>query len=328
MFNDYDKMNEEEKKELLSKVAYLYYNENKTQSEIAEHFSTTRFKVSKWIQDARNKGIVEITIHTSNNRSTKLENIFKENFALKNVIILNNQFIPYEDTLREIGKLGAEYLNRIVTQDSIIGVLWGKTVYNIINEISINDNQFLNITALQMVGNIAKDNPILDSPELIKKLAAAYNGKYKFLLAPLYIEDDYIREKIVDEPVIKDAVEHGKKANIILTGISGETCTALYSNIWGKYIDKNELKNVNAVGSIYGRVIDKDGKVCDIPINKKVVGVDMQSILDTSYRIGIVVGKYKTDATIGALKGNLINVLITDRGTAINILKKCDINFE
>ena len=243
MLNDYDKMNEEEKKELLSKVAHMYYNENKTQSEIAEYFSTTRFKVSKWIQDARNKGIVEITIHTSNNRNTKLENIFKENFALNNVIVLNNQFIPYEDTLRQLGKLGAEYLNRIITPDSIIGVLWGKTVYNIINQISINDNQFVQITAVQIVGNVAKDNPILDSPELIKNLAAAYNGKYKFLLAPLYIQDDYIRKGIIEEPVIKDAIEYGKKANIILTGIGGQTGTSLYSNIWEKYRDNCDLEN-------------------------------------------------------------------------------------
>lgn len=328
MFNDYDKMNEEEKNEVLSKVAHMYYNENKTQSEIADYFSTTRFKVSKWIQDARNKNIVEITVHTSNNRNTRLENIFKENFSLQNVIILNNQYIPYEDTLRQLGKLGAEYLNRIITPDSIIGVLWGKTVYNIINQISTNNSQFMNITALQIVGSVAKDNPILDSPELIKNLAAAYNGKYKFLLAPLYIENDYIREKIIDEPVIKDAIEYGKKANIILTGIGGETCTSLYNNIWGKYIDKCDLENVNAVGSIYGRIIDKDGNVCDIDINKKVVGIDVESILKVRYRIGIVVGKHKTDATIGALKGNLINTLITDTGMAISILKKCNIKFD
>lgn len=328
MTYDYDKMNEEEKKELLSKVAHMYYNENETQSEIAEHFLTTRFKVSKWIQDARNKGIVEITIHTSNNRNTKLENIFKENFALKNVIILNNQFIPYEDTLRQLGKLGAEYLNRIITADSIIGVLWGKTVYNIINQISISDNQFVNITAVQMVGNVAKDNPILDSPELIKNLAAAYNGKYKFLFAPLYIEDDYVREKIVDEPVIKDAIEHGKKANIILTGIGGETCASLYNNIWEKYRDKCDVEHSQAVGHIYGRGFDENGDICNISANEKVVGVDIQSILNAEYRIGIVVGKHKTDATIGALKGNLINVLITDRDMAISILKKLKINFE
>lgn len=328
MLNDYDKMNEEEKKELLSKVAHMYYNENKTQSEIAEYFSTTRFKVSKWIQDARNKGIVEITIHTSNNRNTKLENIFKENFALNNVIILNNQFIPYEDTLRQLGKLGAEYLNRIITPDSIIGVLWGKTVYNIINQININDNQFVEITAVQIVGNVAKDNPILDSPELIKNLAAAYNGKYKFLLAPLYIQDDYIRKGIIEEPVIKDAIEYGKKANIILTGIGGQTGTSLYSNIWERYRDNCDLESTDAVGSIYGRLFDKSGTICDISANKKVVGVDMESILNIKYRIGIVVGKHKTDATIGALKGNLINVLITDRDVAISILKKLKINFE
>jgi DNA-binding transcriptional regulator LsrR (DeoR family) len=324
MLNDYDKADEEEKRELLAKVSHMYYNEGKTQTEIADYFSSTRFKVSKWLQDARNENIVEITIHNSNNRNTKLENIFKQNFPLTNVIILENQYMPFTDTLRQLGKLGAEYINKIVTPNSTIGVFWGKTLYNVINE--IKPEQFLPITAVQMAGSVAKDNPNVDSQELVKTLAAAYNGKYKFLFAPLYVQDDYIRDKIVNEPVIKDTLDYGKKADIILTGIGGEKCICLYNSTWEMYNKHNILDST--VGSILGRIIDKDGNICDIDINRKLIGVDLQSILKAKHRICVVVGKHKAEAVIAAMKGKLINVLVTDRDTAIHILKKSNIASE
>lgn len=323
---DYDKSNEEERREILAKVSHMYYNEGKTQSEIADYFGTTRFKVMKWIQDARNENIVEIIIHNSNNRNAKLENIFQENFPLTKAIILDNQYMPFTDTLRQIGKLGAEYINRIVTPDSTIGVLWGKTIYNVISQ--VKPEQFLPVTVVQMLGSVAKDNPSVDSQDLVKTLAAAYNGKFKLLYAPLYIEDDYVRERIVNEPIIKKTLDYGKKADIILSGIGTEKCMCLYNNMWEKYTEDNDKISDYAAGSVFGHIFDKDGNLCDIDINNKLVGVDMPSILKAKYRICVVVGKHKSEAVISAMKGKFINVLITDRDTATSILRKSNIAFE
>ena len=50
---DFDKLSKKERYDALTEMADLYYNQGKTQVEIAEHFETTRFKVAKLLQDAR-----------------------------------------------------------------------------------------------------------------------------------------------------------------------------------------------------------------------------------------------------------------------------------
>ncbi len=49
--------------ELLADVAEMYYEEGKNQAEISGTFGITRSAISRILTEARQKGIVEITIH-------------------------------------------------------------------------------------------------------------------------------------------------------------------------------------------------------------------------------------------------------------------------
>lgn len=49
-------------KRILVKVAYMYYDENMTQQEIADKLGVSRPSVSRMLQKARQNGIVEIKI--------------------------------------------------------------------------------------------------------------------------------------------------------------------------------------------------------------------------------------------------------------------------
>ena len=52
-----------EELDLLAEVARLYYEKNMTQSEISRHIHTSRSTVSRLLQDARDRSVVEIIIH-------------------------------------------------------------------------------------------------------------------------------------------------------------------------------------------------------------------------------------------------------------------------
>ena len=54
-----DKLGKNERYDVLTEIANLYYNEGLTQSEIAKKFDTTRFKVAKLLQDARTASFAE-----------------------------------------------------------------------------------------------------------------------------------------------------------------------------------------------------------------------------------------------------------------------------
>ena len=313
---DYENMNQMEKQEFLAKVSSMYYDKCMTQSEIASELETTRFKVSKYIQYAKDEKVVEININYPRQRIKALEDVFKERFNLKDIIIIDNKTLPYDEIIYALGKFGAEFLTYIIQENDIIGVLWGKTISNVIKHLNISNK--MSITVLQLVGAAAKDNLLIDSPELIRRFADVYSGRYKYLYAPLYMENDYARKAFLQEPVINDLLFSASKAKVALTGI-GTVNAVFASTLWNKYL-KGNISESSGVGCIYGRVFDVNGKIINSPINEKVIGVDIEIIKNIEYRIGVSSGKLKAEAILGSLNGEFINVLITDGETATKIL--------
>lgn len=320
MIDEFEKINEAERLNFLADLANMYYELNMTQTEIANKLSTSRFKVSKLLQEAKNKHVVEITINKPNNRVYDLESELKETFNLKAAIVLDNKVLPYEEILYSLGKVGAKYVNSLIKENSTIGVLWGKTLLNLVKH--LKPQKKLPITAVQIVGAAAKNKNILDAQELIRYIANIYGGNSKYLYAPLYIDNDYARKALMHEPVISDTLFFANKSDIILTGIG--TIDAMFSStLWSNYLEKNneyDLSTLNAVGCIYGRVYNNLGEELDIDINKKIVGIDTPSIKRTEHVIGIASGKFKAKSILGALRGRYINTIITDDSTASKVL--------
>ena len=112
---DFDKLSKEERYDTLTEMADLYYNQGKTQVEIAEYFGISRFKVAKLIQDARNEQIVEIKINYSNERNASLEKELKNAYSLAAALVVNTEYCSYIDSMNKIGAVGADYLKRAVT---------------------------------------------------------------------------------------------------------------------------------------------------------------------------------------------------------------------
>ncbi|OAA83943.1 sugar-binding transcriptional regulator [Clostridium ljungdahlii] len=327
MIDEFEKINEAERLNFLAKLSDMYYELNMTQSEIASKLSTTRFKVSKLLQEARDKHVVEITINKPHSRVPKLENILKENFDLKDALVLDNKMLAYEETLSTLGKLGAQYVDDLISENSIIGVLWGKTLLNLIK--NLKPKKKLPITTVQVVGSAAKDNTIVDSQELMRRMARIYGGKCKYLYAPLYVDNDYARKALMHEPVLSDTIFFANKSDIILTGVG--TIDAMFSSsLWANYLERVKqynLDDLKAVGCIYGRVYNDLGEEVDIDINQKVIGIDTSTIRQANHVIGIAAGKFKAKAILGALRGKYINTLITDDATASKILSLAKIQF-
>jgi DNA-binding transcriptional regulator LsrR (DeoR family) len=75
-----------------------------------------------------------------------------------------------------------------------------------------------------------------------------------------------------------------------------------------------------AAGEICGWIFDQDGKLQPDSINDRVASVPIPSS-ETSCVIGLAQGQRKLAAINAALKGRLINGLITDEATAEQLLR-------
>lgn len=310
----------ENKLNLLVKVSNMYYYENLTQSQIAKILYISRSKVSRLIQEARENGIVEIIIHGPNERNTYLEEQLKERFNLKDVRVLLGCNIEIDQMLSGIGILANEYVDSLLKPNTVIGISRGKTMKNVINTIS--PSRKMPITVVQLVGSTLSSEPSIEGPEIARQFANAYGGTYYYLFTPLFLEDGNAREVLMKTPAVAETLKLSEKSDIILTGLGFLSPDDL-SLLWNGFLEQEEIFNLRskgAIGHICGYYYDIHGNIIDTKIHDSIIGLDINNIIKKEYVIGVAGGPTKFKSILGALRGNLINVLITDEKTALNVI--------
>lgn len=322
--HDFDNMNENEKISLLASVANLYYEHDMTQSEIAERLFTSRSKISRLLKEAREKKIVEIIIKEPWDRLMEVENQFMERFKLKHVRIINTKASSYEATLSKLGEISAYYIDGKINKDTILGISWGNTIYNTVQSLKSNKN--IPLTVVQIMGAALKDKPEIDGIDLVKQFAKVYGGKYYYLLAPLFVEDKDIKEKLIRDPYISDTLSLAKRATIILTSV-GSIDSTISNTAWHKYIDsytQYALQTNGAVGHIGGRFYDINGNQIKSELDNTIIGIDLEDFHKVPNVICVAGSVHKAKAILGAIRGEYVKTLIIDDTAALKVLELDD----
>lgn len=306
--------------ELLSEVAKMYYVQNLTQNEIAKTIHTSRSTVSRLLQEARDKGVVEINIHYPWDRSLIMEERLQQHFALKDIRVLETRGRATEEALLGVALLAARYLSSIIKADSILGMSWGRMIYHTVQLVKAERD--LAIKVVQLFGAAIPNNKI-DGLELVHQLAGKYNGQYYAIHAPLFVENNEVKQSLLQNPHIKETLELAQQATIILTGIGSLESPLAPSQTWLGFLSKpiiKHLKEQGAVGHICAHHYDIEGQILDIDLHQGIVGAGLDILHKAPQVIGVASGKEKARAILGALRGKHINILITDDITAQNVL--------
>lgn len=309
-----------EEQDLLAEVARLYYVKNLTQSEISSHIHTSRSTVSRLLQEARDRKVVEIIIHYPWDRSSAMEQELQQKFGLANVRILDSQGRRGEEALRGVALLAARYIDGIIKDGSILGLSWGRMVYKTVQV--LQPEKDLSIKAVQLFGTAIPNNRI-DGSEVVRLFAGKYKGQYYSLHAPLFVENPQLKEALLQDPHIRETLDLAQKADIIITGIGSLESQLAPSQTWLGYLSAEEidqLRKRGAVGHICAHHYDSEGKILEIDLNQGIIGAGLALLHTAPQVIGIASGPEKSRAILGALRGKHINTLISDDVTAQKLL--------
>ncbi len=315
---DIDKLNEKERYDMLAEMADLYYVQGKTQAEIARYFDTNRFRVAKLLQDARNEQIVEIHINYSNERNTVLETEMRQKLSLDQVIVVSSQYASYTDSLNQMGKASAAYLGKLLQHNRVIGLTWGKTIGSVVAQLPTVVGQ--PVDAVQMTGYLKTANASVDARELVRQVAAAYNGDYYYLNTPLYMKNEAVMEALCEEPIVHETLNMTRKMDVLLSGIGGRSSLPTENPVIRPYLDETD-RNTACSGSLYGFVLDAEGRPAQTGLNRKRIGADLEDIMRVPHRIVVACGRHKADILKKAAQNGLYNELVTDSDTALHILE-------
>jgi deoxyribonucleoside regulator len=311
----------QENKRLLMQVAKLYYVQQLTQAEIGRKVQTSRSTVSRLLQEAREKGIVKITIEYPWERDTELEEALKRTFGLREARVLMAYDQSGDESRNGRGLLAAEYIDNIVQDGMILGVSNGRSIASTVQQ--LNPSRQVDMTVVQIIGALGVGSPLVDGPDLVRNLAEAYGAQYRYMHAPLVVEDVRTRDLLLQEPSVQETLSLARRTDVAVLGV-GALDSASSGLIWTGFLNEKDtvwLRNQGGVGHMCAQHYDINGQLLDVELNRRVIGVGLESLRSIDTVIAIAGGEEKAKAILGAIRGQYIDVLITDDQAATKILE-------
>ncbi len=311
----------DDKRALLAKVATLYYEENLTQADIARRLNISRPQVSRLLAESRQEGVVEIIIHQPVNRHASLKQDLLHRFCLKNVQIVSLNQVGYAQMVEKLGVLAARHLEEYLQDGMILGISWNTGVYQVVNALQAAGKK--KVTVVQLTGAVGAANPLIDGPDLTRWLAQTLGGQYKYLPAPLLVDNPTTRQALLQDRSIRDSMMLMEQMNTALIGI-GSLSPALSSLLLTGHVSEQELREIirqGGVGDICCYHFDLHGKILPLELHQRLIAVSLETLRKTPYVIGVGGGIDKASAVLGALRLGVVDCLITEEIAARAVLK-------
>lgn len=307
--------------QLMIDASVLYYLEGKTQSEIAKALYLSRPKVSRLLKKARDLQIVDITINYDSESMEQLQGEIRRMFNISRVVITKT-LADKSETMREVGKAAAKELAMLLHDDMTLGISWGKHVRMCASYIKPHDYSDMRI--VELFGAISYDMDQMDMLSIGRTISSKFGGKLYPLPSPIYIHDANARKALIASPIIKRTLDMIENCDLIVTGIGTiDRDTKTMQTLWDNYVEENmkdQVINYGGIGFLLAHFFDKSGKFLDIEANKCVIGIDTETIKNKKI-FAIASGKYKAKAIYAALRGGLLNTLVSDEETLKLVLE-------
>lgn len=308
-----------EDRRVIVKIASLYYFEGWTQATIAEKYKVSRPVISKVLQRAKEKGIVEIYIKDENVHTVNLEQQLEQHFHLKEAVVVSTANLTDDMIKRAVGKAAASYISNNLESNSKLGISWGTTLAHVVDEFPFQRNDSMYIVPL--VGGMGRKNVEIHANQLAYELAKKVNGSCTYLYAPAMVESSELKERLVESEDIAAVLEEGKNVDMALIGIGDPYSGSTMKDIgYLKDDDIEELKHAGVIGDVNSKFFDENGRQIKHYLNDRVIGIDLDDLKNIKEVVGIANGENKINSILTILKNSYINVFITDDITAKKIL--------
>ncbi len=305
--------------DLLYKIAKAYYEDGLTQSQIGKRYGLSRIKISRLLQQARHTRVVQITITPPADSFADMERELAAAYDLDEVVLVQANASGQEAPAAMLGRAAAAYLARSFDETDVLALSWGTMLLATVD--AMTPQNMPRMRVVQMLGGLGNIESEVLGGDLALRMAQALGAKARLLPSPGIVPSKIVRDALLQDAIIADTLKLAAHADAALVGIGSPTqdSVVIKSGILSQG-ELDELHAVGAVGDIALRFFDGEGRAVEHPINERVVGLDLRQIRGIPRVIGVAGGQSKFPVIRGALRGRIIDVLITDTAMARRLL--------
>jgi len=306
---------------IVIEAAWMYYHEGLNQTEIATALGVSRATVVNYLQEAKKRGFIRISLAPSAFTSHRLARELQDKFNLKAAYVVpdGTSTGTEEDRLMRVARGAAEWLPGLLAPGDRLGVSWGRTIYEVAE--ALEQSQTKDLSVSQLVGSMA--TPYGFTAEICSAhMAQRLGARCINLHAPAVLSDPELAARLRAEPIIRDqidALSHCNKA-IFAAGSCNHESHIVGSGV-ASHGDLDWYVKHGATGVLCGRFIDRQGKSVPGDLDDRMIGVELDKLLNLEMGMLVSVGQDKITPMLSAIAGGYVTHVVTNNATATEMLK-------
>lgn len=309
-------------KRQLTKLATWHYIDGLTHEEIANKLGISRPVVSKQLQRARDLGIIDFYIENETHTTAKLAADLRSKFGLTYIKV-----IPAAHTLAlekaAIMKAAVLYLLQRFPNISSLGIGWGNTMFDLVQEFPYHP--FVHLNIIPLIGGIGASTKKIHSNDLASLLAKKLMCSYAYLYSPFIATSPEMQEQLLQIPEIQQTLNRARHVDLAIVGLGMANKSATLSQIgYLSEEDVRELEQAKVMGDITSYFFDQCGREIDSTFQAKTIGIGLKALQSIPEVLGIVYEQEKISSAYISLKYNYLNSFITNEATAQALLYDFD----
>lgn len=303
----------------LARIAHMYYEQRLTQQEIANQLGYSRIQISRLLQQARNDGIVTISI-TYDGYYPELEHSLKAKFPGTDFVVVDGFDGDINAVQQAIAVSAGSYISNRYRDAQKIAVGWGRTMSQFAQTYPEAPASHMFVP---MVGGQTALGLEYHANYIASQLAQRTGGEALTLLAPAVASSIDERNTFVTSPQVAPVVHAAASAEVAVFSIGAPFAPHSTLREVGYFTEEDIelLRSDDAACDIISTIyFDSNGKECAASLASRTVGVDADQLRGLPNKVCLAGGLDKAQAIRIALHASFVDVLITDRNVAQTLL--------
>lgn len=295
-------------------VARRFYLEDRSKVEIAAELGVSRFKVARMLEQARSSGLVTITFDDEGAVDHDLSARLASHLGLSEAIVVHAHG-DLDRVRTVVAQAGAEHLANSLTEGSVIGMAWGKTLADLTAALP----RLSRVSVVQLTGAVGAD--VSQSPvELVRRMAQSSGGAAYPIFAPLLLDTAETAAALRAQPEIARAMAMYADVTTALLSVGSwnPPDSQLYWAV--PQAEREELVAKGVVAEVSSILIADDGSVIADDFAERSIAITPAQLRAIPRVLAVAAGVRKARAVSAVARAGLITGLVTDAALAETIL--------
>lgn len=301
-----------------ARAGWLYYIAGNTQDEIARKLKVSRATAQRLVSLCLSQRLITFRLEHPIAACMDLAARLQERFDLRYCEVAPSD--PADpNAITGIAERAAALLEATLRSEtpSIVGIGTGRTMRATVERVPAM--QARNHQLVSLVGNISPDGSA--SPfDAVARLADITGAQHYPMPLPVYLSSPEECRSLLGIHAVQRIRTIAEKATLRLVGIGQlDQPAPLQVDGFLSRTELLELIRLGAVGEVVGWAFDAEGRVIEGGSNLRLTSVPHQAP-PMHLTVGVAAGSAKVMPIRAALRGRILNGLVTDEATAKAIL--------